>query len=35
VLGPIVIGALVYALGCFALQIDEVKHYTRRLRRRS
>ncbi len=31
---PIVVGALVYALGCAALRVNEVSHYLRRLRRR-
>jgi putative effector of murein hydrolase LrgA (UPF0299 family) len=31
---PIVVGVVVYALACALLQIDEVKHYARRLWRR-
>ena len=32
--GPIIVGIVVYALACLVLQVDEVKHYARRLRRR-
>jgi putative peptidoglycan lipid II flippase len=31
---PIGVGVVVYALACFALRIEEVSHYTKRLRRR-
>jgi putative peptidoglycan lipid II flippase len=31
---PIGVGVVVYALACFALRIEEVRHYTKRLRRR-
>lgn len=31
---PILVGVLVYALACFALRIEEVSHYARRLRRK-
>ncbi len=32
--GPVLIGIVVYALACWVLRIDEVKHYVRRFRRR-
>lgn len=33
-LGPVVLGALVYALGCHVLHIEELKQFTRRIGRR-